>query len=129
MVAIGGVIVLFVTLVILGGFFLYKSLPSGNDDAAVPESAGTTADPRSEAVETGVLYIRVTGDSSDVVVRVPGGDVLADTTLKTDEYLSFEDSQPMDVTIQDPGEVEVYVHGERRDVSGEEAGYNFSVQP
>ncbi|GAA4895312.1 hypothetical protein GCM10023405_12890 [Streptomonospora salina] len=128
MVAIGGVIVLFVTLVVLGGYFLYRSLPS-DDEAAVPESAGTTAAPQADDVETGVLYVRVVGDSSDVVVRVPGGDVLADTTLKTDEYLSFDEEQPMDVTIGQPGEVEVYVHGELRDLAGEDPGYSFSVQP
>lgn len=129
MVAIGGVIVLFVTLVILGGFFLYKSLPSGNDSAAVPENAGTNADPQGQDVETGVLYVRVTGESSDVVVRVPGGDVLADTTLKTDEHLSFDEEQPLNVTIGKPGEVEVYVHGERRDIADEDPGYSFSVEP
>nr|WP_156000932.1 RodZ domain-containing protein [Streptomonospora sp. PA3] len=129
MVAIGGVIVLFITLVVLGGFFLYKSLPSGNDAAAVPEGAGEEADPQAEALETGTLFVRVIGESSDVVVRVPGGDVLADTTLTTDEYLSFDESRILNVTIGRPSEVEVYVHGEHRDISDEDAGYSFTVEP
>ncbi|MDT0301824.1 RodZ domain-containing protein [Streptomonospora wellingtoniae] len=130
MVAIGGVIVLFITLVILGGFFLYKSLPSGSDTAAVPEgAAGTTADPQAEEMPTGSLYIRAVGESSEVVVTVPGGDVLADTTLKTDEYLSFTEERTLSVTIGRPSEVEIYVHGERQDVEGEDPGYSFAVQP
>ncbi|GAA1755107.1 hypothetical protein GCM10009834_10500 [Streptomonospora arabica] len=130
MVAIGGVIVLFITLVILGGFFLYKSLPSGSDAAAVPEgAAGTTADAQAEEMQTGTLYIRAVGESSEVVVTVPGGDVLADTTLRTDEYLSFTEERTLSVTIGRPSEVEVYVHGERRDVAGEDPGYSFAVQP
>lgn len=129
MIAIGGVIVLFITLVVLGGYFLYRSLPSGNDAAAVPENAGgTTAAPQGEAVQTGTLYLRVTGESSKVVVRVPGGDVLTDTTLTTDEYISFDESQVLNVTIGSPSEVEVYVHGDRQDVSEEDAGYSFTVE-
>ncbi|QBI56532.1 hypothetical protein EKD16_23930 [Streptomonospora litoralis] len=128
MLAIGGVIVLFITLVVLGGYFLYRSLPS-DGAAAVPENAGTSADQQADDVRTGTLYIRVIGDASDVVVRVPGGDVLADTTLRTDEYVSFDESQTLNVTIGSPGEVEVYVHGDRQDVSGENPGYSFTVEP
>ncbi|GAB3459981.1 hypothetical protein GCM10027570_44480 [Streptomonospora sediminis] len=129
MLAIGGVIVLFITLVVLGGYFLYKSLPSGNDSAAVPESAGTLADPRGEAIQTGILYIGVTGESSDVVVRVPGGDVLAEATLRTDEYVSFDEPRTLSATIGRPSEVEVYVHGNQRHVSDEDPGYSFTVDP
>lgn len=73
------------------------------------------------------LYIRVVGESSDVLVRVPGGEVLIDTTMTQGEYVSY-DKPRMDVTLGDPSAVEVYVNGEPKDVSNEEPGYTFTVE-
>ncbi|MFC3522508.1 RodZ domain-containing protein [Streptomonospora nanhaiensis] len=128
MLAIAGAIVLFITLVILGGYFLYRSLPAGNPDSAVPESADTAAAQAGE-VTTGTLYIEVVGESSDVLVRVPGGDVLTDAAMGRGEYVTFDESRPLSVTIGDPSAVELYVHGEPRDISGEEPGHTFTVEP
>jgi hypothetical protein len=125
--AIVGAVVLLITLVALGGYFLYRSLP-GNTAAGAPDAAGTAADARSDATEMGTLHIRVTGDSSDVLVRVPGGEVVTDTTMRRGEHADF-DQPELDVTIGDPAAVEVYVYGELQDISGKEPGYSFSVEP
>ncbi|GAB3478030.1 RodZ domain-containing protein [Nocardiopsis coralliicola] len=123
--AIAVAVALFITLLALGGFFLYNSLPGS-------ASAPTASEPAPEAEEAGsaedsVLYIRVVGDTADVVVRAPGGTVLTDTTMTQGQHLSYN-HEAMDVTVSDPAAVEVYVQGERSDISGEEAGYTFSVE-
>ncbi|WP_374058142.1 hypothetical protein [Marinitenerispora sediminis] len=42
--AIVGAVVLLVALVLLGGYFFYRSLP-GTSDSAVPTETGSAADP------------------------------------------------------------------------------------
>ncbi|MFC3998079.1 RodZ domain-containing protein [Nocardiopsis sediminis] len=123
--AIVGAVVLLITLVALGGYFLYRSLP-GNSAAAVPSDVGTSADAQSESTQMETLYIKVIGDSSDVLVRVPGGDVVTDTTMQQGQFVSF-DHPRLDVTIGDPEAVEVYVNGEYQDVTGKAAGYSFTA--
>ncbi|MDA8370655.1 MAG: DUF4115 domain-containing protein [Nocardiopsaceae bacterium] len=124
--AIAGAIALFITLVALGGYFLYRSLP-GDGQAATPEGSGTSADAQSDSVEMGAVYIKVIGESSDVIVRVPGGEVLTDTTMGQGEFVSFDHST-LDITIGDPSAVEVYIRGERHDLSDREPGYSFTVE-
>ncbi|WP_184080780.1 RodZ domain-containing protein [Nocardiopsis mwathae] len=125
--AIVGAVVLFITLVVLGGYFLYQSLPASSSNAVISEGSETSADARSEAAKQEVVYVKVLGDSSDVLVRVPGGDVLTDVTMRQGQYVSF-DEPSLAVTIGDPDAVEVYVNGERMNVSGEEPGYTFTAE-
>lgn len=116
---------LLIILVVLGGYFFYRSLP-GNGDLMVPDESGAFATPSTVASDMKVLYIRVIGESSDVLVRVPGGEVLVDTTMDQGQYVTY--AQPrMDVTLGDPTAVEVYVNGEPKDVSKEEPGYTFTA--
>lgn len=125
--AIVGALVLFVTLVVLGGYFLYRSLP-GNSGVVVPNASSASAEP-ADRDEMGVLYIRVIGESSNVFVRIPGGDVLTDQEIRQGHSVNYTDADSgLEVTIEDPAAVEVYVHGEKRDLSGEEGGYSFSVR-
>ncbi|TDQ52937.1 uncharacterized protein DUF4115 [Actinorugispora endophytica] len=116
---------LLVILVVLGGYFFYRSLP-GNSDLVVPDESGALASPETVASDMKVLYIRVTGESSDVLVRVPGGEVLIDTTMAQGQYVTY--AQPrMDVTLGDPAAVEVYVNGEPKNVKEEAPGYTFTA--
>ncbi|HLU99115.1 MAG TPA: DUF4115 domain-containing protein [Thermobifida alba] len=125
--AIAGAIALLVILIVLGGYFFYRSLP-GNSDVLVPSESGSLAEPSQPAAEEQkVLHIRVVGESSDVLVRVPGGEVLIDTTMTRGEYVSY-DKPRMDVTLGTPSAVEVHVNGEPKDVSGEEPGYTFTAE-
>lgn len=129
--AIAGAIALLVILVVLGGYFFYRSLP-GNSEVLVPnESGGSLSAPQqldaSATEKQKALYIRVVGESSDVLVRVPGGEVLIDTTMTQGEYVSY-DKPRMDVTLGDPSAVEVYVNGRPKDVSNEGPGYTFTVE-
>nr|WP_246422508.1 RodZ domain-containing protein [Nocardiopsis mwathae] len=114
-------------MVVLGGYFLYQSLPASSSNAVISEGSETSADARSEAAKQEVVYVKVLGDSSDVLVRVPGGDVLTDVTMRQGQYVSF-DEPSLAVTIGDPDAVEVYVNGERMNVSGEEPGYTFTAE-
>ncbi|WP_184585347.1 DUF4115 domain-containing protein [Lipingzhangella halophila] len=125
--AMASVVVLLITLVALGGYFLYRSLP-GNTDAVVNPDASSQAGAQSQAdaVESHVLHIVVVGESSEVLVRVPGGEVLTDTEMEDGEHVSF-DQPKLDVTIGDPAAVEVHVNGEPKDISGEEPGYSFTA--
>ncbi|ASU81570.1 DUF4115 domain-containing protein [Nocardiopsis gilva YIM 90087] len=125
--AIVGAVVLFITLVVLGGYFLYRSLPGNAGSGVVSEGAGTSADARSETAKMEMLYVKVIGDSSDVLVRIPGGEVLTDVTMEQGQYVSF-DQPSLDVTIGSPDAVEVYVNGELQDIAGEEPGYTFSAE-
>lgn len=118
---IAAAIAVFVVLVGLGVFFLYNSLPG-------QASAPSTATPPAAAEEAGeaddsVLYIKVVGEASDVLVRVPGGEVLTDATMTQGQFLSY-DHPELDVTLGDPEAVEVYVNGELMDLS--EAGDDYS---
>ncbi|RNL85841.1 RodZ domain-containing protein [Halostreptopolyspora alba] len=117
-----------VTLVALGGFFLYRSLP-GNSDAVVAPESGAQADAQSQsdAIDSHALHIVVVGQSSEVVVRVPGGDVLTDTEMTDGEYVSY-DQEELEVTIGEPSAVEVHVNGEPLDISDEDPGYSFTVE-
>ncbi|NYE50327.1 hypothetical protein HDA32_005447 [Spinactinospora alkalitolerans] len=117
---------LLVTLVVLGGYFFYRSLP-GNGDVVVPNESGALATPNAETADMGVLYIRVIGESSDVLVRIPGEDVLTDTTMQQGQFVTY-DQPVLDVTIGAPDAVEVFVNGERKDVSEEQPGYSFTAQ-
>ncbi|WP_082127112.1 RodZ domain-containing protein [Allosalinactinospora lopnorensis] len=123
--AMAGVVVLFITLVALGGYFLYRSLP-GNGDVVVHDQSDSSVDAKAEAVESKALHIRVIGESSEVLVRVPGGDVLVDADMEQGQYVAYDQAE-LDVTISDPSAVEVHVNGERMDISGEEPGYSFST--
>ncbi|QVQ54978.1 DUF4115 domain-containing protein [Spiractinospora alimapuensis] len=122
--AIAGAVLLLVTLVALGGFFLWQSIPSSNsavlDDAA--EMSSSDPDPGDTT-----LYLRVVGDSSDVLVRESGGQVLTDTTLGHGQYVSY-DHPSMEVHISDPGAVEVYTNGELQDLSDEPDDATLSVR-
>ncbi|UOE22139.1 DUF4115 domain-containing protein [Thermobifida halotolerans] len=126
--AIAGAIVLLVTLVVLGGYFFYRSLP-GNSDVLVPSESGALSapsEPDASAEDTEVLRIQVVGESSDVLVRIPGGEVLIDTTMTQGEYVSY-DKPRMDVTLGTPSAVEVRVNGDPRDVSEEDPDYTFTA--
>lgn len=116
---------LLVILVVLGGYFFYRSLPN-SDDVVVPGDSGALAAPDTDATAMKTLYIRVTGESSDVLVRIPGGKVLLDTTMVRGQHVSYAEPK-MDVTLGEPSAVEVYVNGDPRDVSGEESGYTFTA--
>ncbi|KUP98173.1 RodZ domain-containing protein [Thermobifida cellulosilytica] len=127
--AIAGAIVLLVILVVLGGYFFYRSLP-GNSEVLVPNQSGAqpeSSSPGTAAEDFKALHIRVVGEASDVLVRVPGGDVLIDTTMTKGEYVSYDEPR-MDVTLGTPSAVEVHVNGEPKDVSQEEPGYTFTVE-
>lgn len=125
--AIVGAVALLITLVALGAFFLYRSLPGGGSAAiapVAPDSADSTT--ARSATDMKVLYIKVTGADTHVQVRVPGGEVVTDAVMRQGQYASY--SQPtLDVTIDDPASVEVFVNGKERDVSGKDSGYSFTV--
>ncbi|WP_159941629.1 MULTISPECIES: RodZ domain-containing protein [unclassified Nocardiopsis] len=123
--AIVGAVVLLVTLLALGGFFLYRSLPGTGVSASSSETVSDGEEPNN----MGVLYIRVIGQSSEVFVRVPGGDVLLDQELSQGQSVNYVNAdEGLEVTIGDPAAVEVYVHGEQRDISDEEPGHSFTVE-
>ncbi|WP_342751416.1 RodZ domain-containing protein [Murinocardiopsis flavida] len=118
---------LLITLVALGAFFLYRSLPGSGSASVVPIAPGSADDATVQStVDMKVLYIKVVGDDTHVQVRVPGGEVVTDTVMRQGQYASY--SQPtLDVTIADPGAVEVYINGEERDMSDKDPGYSFKV--
>ncbi|MFD6948968.1 hypothetical protein A6A08_03000 [Nocardiopsis sp. TSRI0078] len=122
--AIVGAVVLLVTLLALGGFFLYRSLPGTN----VSANASGTASEAPDTENMGVLYIRVIGESSEVFVRIPGGDVLMDQEMSQGQSVNYNRAdEGLEVTIGDPSAVEVFVNGERRDISDEGADYGFTI--
>ncbi len=123
-----GAAALLLALVALGAYFLYRSLP-GNTNAVMSPGSASQADTQSQpdAVGSHVLHITVVGQSSEVLVRVPGGDVLTDTEMSEGEYVSF-DQPKLDVTVGDPEAVEVHVNGEPLDLSEEDTGYSFTAQ-
>ncbi|WP_425567433.1 RodZ domain-containing protein [Salinactinospora qingdaonensis] len=125
LLAIVGVVVLFIALVVLGGYFLYRSLP-GNGELVVPDDSAALTQPEETAAASS-LYIRVLGESSDILVRVPGGKVLTDTTMQQGQYVTY-DQPRLDVTIGAPGAVEVFVNGQEREVADEPPGYSFTVK-
>lgn len=126
--AIVGAVVLLVAMVALGGYFLYQSLPSNASSVSVnaSEAAAQSVDPD----DMGVLHIRVVGQSSDVFVRVPGGDVLLDQELAQGSSVTYPDNdQGLEVSIGDPTAVEVHVNGVQRDVSDRAPGHSFTLKP
>ncbi|RKS06906.1 hypothetical protein DFP74_2556 [Nocardiopsis sp. Huas11] len=125
--AIVGAVVLLVVLIALGGYFLYRSLPGTGPSvsANASEAASSAGD---EARDMGALYIRVIGESSNVFVRIPGGDVLHDQVIRQGGSINFADAgEGLEVAIDDPSAVEVFVNGELRDVSDEDPGYSFTI--
>ncbi|MGW5876805.1 RodZ domain-containing protein [Nocardiopsis terrae] len=126
--AIVGAVVLLVTLVALGGYFLYRSLPGTGD--SVSANASEAAAEGVDTDEMGVLFIRVVGESSDVFVRVPGGDVLLDQELAQGHSVNYPDNTDgLEVSIGDPAAVEVYVNGTQRDISDRSPGHTFTLNP
>ncbi|GAA1007129.1 MULTISPECIES: RodZ domain-containing protein [Nocardiopsidaceae] len=124
--AIVGAVLLLVTLLALGGFFLYRSLP-GNGASVSANASGTAAESE-EPENMGVLHIRVTGESSDVFVRIPGGDVLLDQEVTQGQSVNYASAEGgLEVTIGDPSAVEVFVHGNRRDIADREPGHSFTI--
>ncbi|GLU49757.1 hypothetical protein Nans01_41080 [Nocardiopsis ansamitocini] len=116
---------LLITLVALGGYFFYRSLP-GNGDRVVPNESSALATTKTDIGDMQVLYIRVVGEASEVLVRVPGGEVLTDTTMTKGQHVTYARPR-LDVTIGDPAAVEVYVNGRPKDVSGEAPDYTFTA--
>ena len=90
MMAIVGAVLLLVTLVALGGYFLYRSLP-GTGTGVSANASEAAAEPVASD-DMGALYIRVVGESSDVFVRVPGGDVLLDQELQQGNSVHYPDN-------------------------------------
>lgn len=128
MMAIVGAVLLLVTLVALGGYFLYRSLPGTG--AGVSANASEAAAEPVDSGDMGALYIRVVGESSDVFVRVPGGDVLMDQELQQGNSVHYaENTQGLEVSIGDPSAVEVYVNGVEQDVSGKDPDHSFTLTP
>ena len=126
--AIVGAVVLLVTLVALGGYFLYRAIPGTG--TSVSANASEAAAEGVDADEMGVLYIRVVGDSSKVFVRVPGGDVLLDQELTQGSSVNYPDNaNGLEVTIGDPTAVEVYVNGSQRDISDRQPAHSFTLKP
>jgi hypothetical protein len=126
--AIVGAVVLLVTLVALGGYFLYRALPGTG--TSVSANASEAAADAVESDEMGVLYIRVVGESSKVFVRVPGGDVLLDQELTQGSSVNYPDNaNGLEVTIGEPTAVEVYVNGDHRDISDRDPGHSFTLKP
>ncbi|WP_211715152.1 RodZ domain-containing protein [Nocardiopsis sp. MG754419] len=126
--AIVGAVMLLITLVALGGYFLYRSLPS--TAAGVSANASEAVAAPVDSDEMGALYIRVVGESSTVFVRVPGGDVLLDQELVQGNSVHYrENAQGLEVAIGDPAAVEVYVNGDHQDISDRDAGHSFTLNP
>ncbi|WP_087097713.1 RodZ domain-containing protein [Nocardiopsis sp. JB363] len=126
--AIVGAVLLLVTLVALGGYFLYRSLP-GTGTGVSANASEAAAEPVASD-DMGALYIRVVGESSDVFVRVPGGDVLLDQELQQGNSVHYPDNaQGLEVTIGDPSAVEVYVNGVEQDVSDRDPDHGFTLNP
>lgn len=126
--AVVGAVVLLVTLVALGGYFLYQALP-GNSGTDVGANASGAAAEGEEPENMGALYIRVIGESSNVFVRVPGGDVMHDQEIRQGSSISYASvpDEGLEVTISDPAAVELYIHGEERDISDRGADYSFNI--
>ncbi|MFI6576709.1 RodZ domain-containing protein [Nocardiopsis sp. NPDC050513] len=122
--AIVGAVLLLAALVALGGYFLYRSLPS--DGTSVSANASEASADVEEPENMGVLYVRVIGESSNVFVRVPGGDVLHDQVIRQGGSITFAQA-PLEVTIGDPAAVEVFVNGSQRDISDRSEDYSFTI--
>ncbi|MFV2198181.1 RodZ domain-containing protein [Nocardiopsis sp. LOL_012] len=125
--AIVGAILLLVTLVALGGYFLYRSLPNTSTSISASSSDSST-DVGDE--DMGALYVHVTGESSRVFVRVPGGEVLHDQVIEQGRSIAFHDAEDgLEVTIGDPAAVDVYVEGAMVDLPDEGEDHNLTVPP
>ncbi|MDS1271498.1 DUF4115 domain-containing protein [Lipingzhangella sp. LS1_29] len=124
--AITGAVLVVLVLVVLGAFFLYRSV-MGPGTANMPEGDEVMAEAEDEE-DLGTLHVRVTGSSTEILVRVTGGEVLTDTSMSTGEYVTYDEPQ-LDVTISEPDAVEVFVNGEPYDLDTEAEEYSFSVRP
>jgi hypothetical protein len=83
---------------------------SGSGNKSKPPASPTTVP---QAAPT--LQLNVTGGSSRVFVRIPGGDVLLDDTLAHGRHAEFDQSA-LDVVIYDGGAVQVTVNGKQRPI-------------
>ncbi|SHJ75780.1 hypothetical protein SAMN05421803_10994 [Nocardiopsis flavescens] len=126
-VAIVGAVVLLVTMLALGGFFLYRSLPGNSGSSVSANASGAAAE---DATPEGAFYVRVIGESSRVFVRVPGGDVLHDQEVRQGSSITYAEIPEggIEVTIGDPSAVELFVNGSERDIADRGADYSFTVK-
>jgi hypothetical protein len=127
-----GAIVLLLVLIGVAVFALRSALatkPSSPNSAGTPTSqtraatggasgSGTRSKPPPASPTTApqaapTLQLDVTGGSSRVFVRIPGGDVLLDDTLGHGRHAEFDQSA-LDVVIYDGGAVQVTVNGKQR---------------
>jgi hypothetical protein len=122
--AIVAAVILVVALVVLGGFFLWQSLP-GTGSASLDQ--GPVSNNDEATPQEGVLHVRGIGGSTHVLVRETGGQVLTDTVLGEGQYVSF-DAPSMDVRIEDPAAVEVHTNGELMDLSSQDGEAAFTVE-
>lgn len=119
-------VVLLVGMVGLGVFFFYRSLPSTDSSVNANASEASVEEERPENL--GALYIQVVGESSNVHVREPGGDVLLDYELRQGQSVNYTSAEGgLEVTVGDPAAVEVFVHGEERDLSDRDPEFSFSI--
>ena len=124
--AIVGAVVLLVTMLALGGFFLYRSLPGSSGSSVSANASGAANE---DETPKGAFFVRVIGESSRVFVRIPGGDVLHDQEVRQGSFLTYEEIPEggIEVTIGDPSAVELFVDGIKRDVADRDADYSFTV--
>lgn len=124
--AIAGALVLLIALIVLGGYFFYQALPGGGDGASKGPEA--VASDEVAPIAESSLFVRVTGEATQILVREAGGPVLTDTTVESGQHLSY--SQPrLEATIAEPAAVEVYVNGRFTALSEEEGPHTLSVRP
>ncbi|GGV16211.1 hypothetical protein GCM10010182_41260 [Actinomadura cremea] len=83
------------------------SAPAGGAEGSPTPSGGT-------ATQTPALLIRVTGAPTDVVVRVPAGEVLFKGTMSTGETYRYYET-PLDVVAVNGASLDVAIHGDRQD--------------
>jgi hypothetical protein len=122
--AIAAAVVLVVALVVLGGFFLWRSLP-GTGSAFLDQGPVSNSDDATP--QEAVLHVQGISGSTHLLVRETGGQVLTDTVLGEGQYVSF-DAPSMDVRIEDPATVEVHANGELMDLTAEDGEAAFTVE-
>lgn len=128
-----GAVVLLLVLLGVGAFALRgvlttdKTAPSGSEKSSAQQSHTRTPTPaRSSTGAVPTLRLDVTGAKSTVFIRVPGGDVLLDTTLAHGKHAEF--SQPeLDVVLGDGGAVRVTVNGKVRSSAESGEQLQFTV--
>jgi hypothetical protein len=107
-------------LLVVGGMALVNAISGepenkGPSTAASPSEAPKTSasgDPTTSPKATLPLVIRVTGQPTNVVVRVAdtGGKVLTNGTLNTGDTLQYEDA-PLQVVATNGGSLQVVIYG------------------